>query len=1109
MVIIKDKEVALQEGKDDSYIISSRTTANSEESQVVLVTGATGYTAGHVIKLLLEKGYRIKATYRKNAENEAKIQALKKNLGLSDGDDVTPVFRKKISLDFMEADSNDSFELWKDIVKGCTYVVHLAGPIFAESMDKDSNILLASTKQPDIDDDNINVAKDINKELTVNDKDKELLPVPSPISADQRIIDLAVNGILNLLKACKHSKTVKRVVLTSSFSAIIGNPSLIDSSKEYSESDWTQCSGADDNTLEIYPKIKTLSERVAWNFLNNASSEAILVDVDALTNGESNGQEAVFNESAKVCRKDEELEGKKSPRREGKDEEIVEGLSENTDVIYGKPIYSKKEDDYKFELVVMNPVVVLGPSVTDSYTGAGFELMKKLMRRDISAIPKINFLIIDVRDVALAHYKGMITPQASGQRFLLCNRGIWLKEIANVINKEFKSKGYTVPTLQCPSFMASLLKGFFDKTLKHYLPFVGKEIHCSNHNMREILQIIPRELHQTIVDMAQDLIDNGQVSLTQIASVNGAHLNEADSIIMNGNNTANVNTTTSYSLFGALTKRTDTKKSLKNFAKNTNGDVESSLKLLKDTSGSTNQALKTDENDQLFDTNFDLSQTSQINRDAMEADKSNTIDKSISKPLNKLHHSMSMSRVKLFGKGWQSLLHNSNTSSKLTTNKEEMKSSNSNPGSNSNTLQLDGNKDSSELVKDDHQQTPNITTVKSNSLEGAGSNKDSREISSNKKGAGGNKVAKKKWSLHYHHNYLSTKRNNQNNMATNSNEKNMDDGKEVSKEPSNTDNPGKVSSNEANTVNPTGGGGILGLSGMAKCFPHYFKSLVMDDKCGNSGKSNQQSKGDNQDNSATSSKSNTLEQPSETNIFQRTNNINNNANFITYIDSHSLNSQNNNNSNHPNLPNLGNISKKGLGSGGHTSPPPVVLISSRPITPESEKVLSANQYQSPINQNYGLSDVKMLLFEGNSNAMATDIVRGAVLYGMNPYNQTDSNLYHQNPNINNYNNSQNGSNTFTASTTYQHCRKESLSKNFVSSIQGVSLSNTNNTSNETISITNNNNQGVILNGYHHENEFNINGHHEDCDVAGEPNIEENSKKGKEINTSGSSLIVNA
>jgi len=43
-----------------------------------------------------------------------------------------------------------------------------------------------------------------------------------------------------------------------------------------------------------------------------------------------------------------------------------------------------------------------------------FQLVKKLLAREIPMIPRFNFGVVDVRDVALAQMRAMTLPQAAG-----------------------------------------------------------------------------------------------------------------------------------------------------------------------------------------------------------------------------------------------------------------------------------------------------------------------------------------------------------------------------------------------------------------------------------------------------------------------------------------------------------------------------------------------------------------------------------------------------------------------------------------------------------------------------------------------------------------------
>ncbi|WP_067836741.1 SDR family oxidoreductase [Nocardia lijiangensis] len=129
-------------------------------SKQVLVTGATGFIAGHVIAELLEHGYRVRATVRDlaNTGKRAHLTELADRLGAD--------------LEFVAADL-DRDAGWAEAVAGCTYVLHVASPF------------------------------------------------PSYIPDDENeLVGPAVQGTLRVLRAAAAEPGVRRVVTTSSVAAI-------------------------------------------------------------------------------------------------------------------------------------------------------------------------------------------------------------------------------------------------------------------------------------------------------------------------------------------------------------------------------------------------------------------------------------------------------------------------------------------------------------------------------------------------------------------------------------------------------------------------------------------------------------------------------------------------------------------------------------------------------------------------------------------------------------------------------------------------------------------------------------------------------------------------
>src|SRR6266404_1605076 len=132
----------------------------TETRPLVLVTGATGYIAGHCIRELLEHGYRVRGTVRSLAD-PTKTEHLRRIAAQLGG-----------SLELVEADLTAD-RGWRDAATGCTYVQHVASPFPAE------------------------VPKD-----------------------EMDLIRPAVDGAKRVLQASADSGTVKRVVMTSSVAAV-------------------------------------------------------------------------------------------------------------------------------------------------------------------------------------------------------------------------------------------------------------------------------------------------------------------------------------------------------------------------------------------------------------------------------------------------------------------------------------------------------------------------------------------------------------------------------------------------------------------------------------------------------------------------------------------------------------------------------------------------------------------------------------------------------------------------------------------------------------------------------------------------------------------------
>ena len=279
----------------------------------VLVTGGSGFIAIWCVYQLLERGHKVRATVR--SEDKGKyLQSVFKKYG--------------DSLSFIIAEDLEKQGAFDDAVKDVDAVLHTASPF------------------------HFNIEGDPKRTL----------------------INPAVNGTRNVLSSIlKHGSNVKRVVITSSFAAIL------DSTRQghivYTEKDWNISSvenvekkGKDQEGPDAYRASKTMAERAAWQFVEENKPTWDLVTVNP---------PLVFGPI---------LHQVNSPEK----------LNTSVGFVWGLMHGSKKEDD------------LLAPAGN----------------------------CVDVRDVAYAHVEALVRPDAGGNRFAASLGPFVYQDVVDVIHSD-------------------------------------------------------------------------------------------------------------------------------------------------------------------------------------------------------------------------------------------------------------------------------------------------------------------------------------------------------------------------------------------------------------------------------------------------------------------------------------------------------------------------------------------------------------------------------------------------------------------------------------------------------------------------------------------------
>ncbi|GER43187.1 NAD(P)-binding Rossmann-fold superfamily protein [Striga asiatica] len=206
---------------------------SNEKISTYCVTGATGYIGSWLVKSLLQKGYKVHATLRNPEKATGLLQWWQGGARLS-------LFRADLH-------ENGSFD---DAVRGCDGVFHVAA-----SMEFD-----VSPSREDL----------VTIELIVDHSNGSYIKT--------NVIDPAIRGTLNVLKACLKSN-IRKVVFTSSISTLTAK----DSSGEWIQVVDESCQTPIGRVLKtkasgwVYVLSKLLTERAAFQFAEENGIDLISV----------------------------------------------------------------------------------------------------------------------------------------------------------------------------------------------------------------------------------------------------------------------------------------------------------------------------------------------------------------------------------------------------------------------------------------------------------------------------------------------------------------------------------------------------------------------------------------------------------------------------------------------------------------------------------------------------------------------------------------------------------------------------------------------------------------------------------------------------------------
>ncbi|MEO7733408.1 MAG: hypothetical protein ABIY55_20770 [Kofleriaceae bacterium] len=164
----------------------------------------------------------------------------------------------------------------------------------------------------------------------------------------------------------------------------------------------------------------------------------------------------------------------------------------------------------RFELVAVLPGAILGPLLDGNFSVSGI-IVRALLAREFPGTPDLGFALVDVRDAAEMHVAAMTAPGAAGKRFIVAGEHTPMVDIAAILARHYRPRGFRVPTQRLPSFVIKTM-ALWDATAALTANELGKRQDVSSKRAREMLGFKPRSAEEMILAMADSMIAHGVVA---------------------------------------------------------------------------------------------------------------------------------------------------------------------------------------------------------------------------------------------------------------------------------------------------------------------------------------------------------------------------------------------------------------------------------------------------------------------------------------------------------------------------------------------------------------------------------------------------------------------
>lgn len=167
-----------------------------------------------------------------------------------------------------------------------------------------------------------------------------------------------------------------------------------------------------------------------------------------------------------------------------------------------------------FDLVVLNPFVTMGPALGSDLNTSN-QILVDLVKGTYPAILRLNWGIVDVRDLAHAHVRAAEVPSAAG-RYLCAQPAVSMRTIVGWLRAAGFGQGTRLPSRGLDHWVGDWLVRLDSYrrptgAASYLRTHIGRTPRYDTRRLREELAVDLRPTRETILDTMADLAVHGHV----------------------------------------------------------------------------------------------------------------------------------------------------------------------------------------------------------------------------------------------------------------------------------------------------------------------------------------------------------------------------------------------------------------------------------------------------------------------------------------------------------------------------------------------------------------------------------------------------------------------